>query len=298
MMKKNSRLAQAEHFAFDLETRKNLGQNFLADKSIIAQIVARSKVHFDQSGGTCIEIGPGSGALTRGLLDAGWKVIALEKDKRAVDGLMTTLGEEFRGRLSVVETDVLRFDAEPFIQQLSCRPLCIGNIPYYITSDILLWFLGRQKLFSAAILMVQKEVAERLASGPGQSQYGRLTVRTQLTCEVEQVLVAPARAFVPPPKVDSAVVALMPLENPLIAAGELDEFGKFTATLFSARRKMLRKTLLHAAQEMSGRKAGEINAAQIEASAENDWGIKLTQRPEELSPATILKIFRSLKESR
>jgi 16S rRNA (adenine1518-N6/adenine1519-N6)-dimethyltransferase len=246
----------------------------------------------------CIEIGPGSGALTRGLLEAGWNVCALEKDKRAVEGLTSTLGEEFKGRLKVVETDVLRFNAEQFSTEQSIVPLCIGNIPYYITSDILFWYLNRQKFFSAAILMVQKEVAQRLAAGPGQSQYGRLTVRTQLSCDVEQVLVAPAKAFVPPPKVDSAVVALTPLENPLLELDEQEDFGKFTATLFSARRKMLRKTLLHVAHEIRGRQPDANESAQLEARAETEWGIKLTQRPEELRPETLLKIFRALRESR
>lgn len=297
-MKQNKRLANSDHFAFDLETRKNLGQNFLADQSIIAQIVARASVCFEKSRGTCLEIGPGSGALTRKLLESGWSVYALEKDRRAVEGLTRTLGEEFKDKLTVIETDVLQFSAEKFQQEQSGLPLCIGNIPYYITSDILFWFLKQQQFFSAAILMVQKEVADRLASEAGHKQYGRLTVRTQLSCDVEQVLVAPARAFIPPPKVDSAVVALTPLENPLLGTDEQDDFGKFTASLFSARRKMLRKTLFHLATEMTGRQPDENFGAQLESRAEKEWGIKLTQRPEELSPETFLKIFRALRESR
>lgn len=297
-MKNNKRMAHGENFSFDLETKKNLGQNFLADQSIIAQIVARADQHRQISSGTCFEIGPGSGALTRKLLEAGWTVCALEKDKRAVEGLQQTLGQEFKERFSVIETDVLRFNAEHSPLAQSRTPLCIGNIPYYITSDILFWFLGQQKSFSAAILMVQKEVAERLASEPGDKDYGRLTVRTQLSCEVDQVLVAPARAFVPPPKVDSAVVELVPLKIPILNENEVEDFGKFTASLFSARRKMLRKTLLHVAHEMNGKAFQDDGASKLEELAEKHWDIKLTQRPEELAPKTFLNIFRTLKELR
>ncbi|MFZ9520928.1 MAG: 16S rRNA (adenine(1518)-N(6)/adenine(1519)-N(6))-dimethyltransferase RsmA [Silvanigrellaceae bacterium] len=297
-MKSSRRLARGDGFAFELETRKNLGQNFLADSSIIERIVARAETHAERSNRRCIEIGPGSGALTRRLLENGWKVYAVEKDERAVEGLKNSLGQEFAGNLDVTGTDVLRVDVSKFLlekQENSPTPLCIGNIPYYITSDILFWFLNQQKHFSAAIIMIQKEVAERLASAPGAKDYGRLTVRTQLQCEVDQVLVAPASAFVPPPKVDSAVVELKPLESPLLATEEADAFGKFTAALFSARRKMLRKTLLHIAHEMSGQAVEVEAAAQFEKLAMQELGISFNQRPEELPPHILLKLFRQLR---
>lgn len=294
-MKKNKRLASAEHFSFSLETKKNLGQNFLADQSILAQIVARAERHAEKSGRACIEIGPGSGALTRKLLEADWTVYAIEKDARAVAGLAQTLGQEFTGKFFVFEDDVLR---STLPQQLSAQgqtPLCIGNIPYYITSDILFWFLNQQKYFSAAILMVQKEVAERLAAKPSNKDYGRLTVRTQLSCQVEQVLVAPARAFVPPPKVDSAVVELLPHAQPFMSDSESESFGHFTASLFSARRKMLRKTLLHLAHELKGKEISNETATGLEQSAEKLWGVSFNQRPEELSPEVLLGLFRLIK---
>lgn len=295
MMKQNKRIARGDGFSFELETKKNLGQNFLADQSILAAIVARAERHADRSARACIEIGPGSGALTRKLLEAGWTVCAIEKDPRAVQGLRHSLGEEFKDRFSVLEADILRTDTDQFAHLKSNTPLCIGNIPYYITSDILFWFLVRQKNFSAALLMVQKEVCERLSSAPGDSSYGRLTVRAQLSCEVEQVLIAPAKAFVPPPKVDSAVVELVPLENPLLLETEIEIFGRFTATLFSARRKMLRKTLSHIANEMHGGKFNDDAAALLERKASEELGVQFTQRPEELSPQKLLSVFRMIK---
>lgn len=295
-MKQKKRMASGEGFAFELETRKNLGQNFLADQTILAQIVARAQQHAEKSHRSCLEIGPGSGALTRKLLEAGWNVVAVEKDRRAVAGLEQSLGQEFKDSFRVIEADVLRFDVRQFLQGQSSTPLCIGNIPYYITSDILFWFLNQQSHFSAAILMVQKEVAERLASGPGHKDYGRLTVRTQLSCSVEQFLLAPAKAFVPPPKVDSAVVEILPFAHPLISNEELEQFGRFTATLFSARRKMLRKTVLHIANEMRGRAVEDHAAAELERVAREKLGVNFNQRPEELSPATLLNLFRLIKE--
>lgn len=296
-MKRNKRLASAEHFAFALETRKNLGQNFLADQTILAQIVARASMHAEKSKKTCIEIGPGSGALTRKLLEAGWTVHALEKDARAVAGLAQTLGQEFAGKFSVIEADVLRSELPKQLAEQGLTPLCIGNIPYYITSDILFWFLNQQNNFSAAILMVQKEVADRLAANPGSKDYGRLTVRTQLSCHVDQVLIAPAKAFVPPPKVDSAVVELTPHEHSLLQAGESEHFGRFTASLFSARRKMLRKTILHLAHEINGHEITNEVALGYEQTAEKLWGVSFNQRPEELSPEVMLGLYRLIKGS-
>jgi len=297
-MKNSKRMARGESFSFELETKKNLGQNFLTDQTILAQIVSRAHLHADVSHKFCIEIGPGSGALTRKLLEAGWTVHAIEKDPRAVQGLRTSLGDEFPGKLTVTEADILRFDTMELFSKASSQALCIGNIPYYITSDILFWFLQREKKFSAGIFMVQKEVGDRLASKPGHKDYGRLTVRMQLACEVEQVLIAPAKAFVPPPKVDSAVVELVPHKISLLKNEETEKFEKFTAMLFSARRKMLRKTLQQASHELFGAGLSEERFLSFADSASEKLGVAFTQRPEELSPPQILELFRLLKAER
>ncbi|NBO38275.1 ribosomal RNA small subunit methyltransferase A [bacterium] len=296
-MKNSKRLARGETFSFELETKKNLGQNFLTDESILAQIVAQANQHAERSQRVCLEIGPGSGALTIQLLKAGWTVHAIEKDPRAVEGLRNSLGKEFPNTFTVTETDILRLDPKTLFSEAHGSPLCIGNIPYYITSEILFWFLAEEKNFCAAILMVQKEVAERLAASAGDRNYGRLTVRMQLACEVEQVLVAPARAFVPPPKVDSAVVELRPRSLVQINPTEIAGFEKFTAMLFSARRKMLRKTLQHFAHELKGAGISEQQFTNLEKQAEQQLAVVFTQRPEELSPEALLKLFRLLKES-
>ncbi|MEY4066570.1 MAG: hypothetical protein RIR26_2778 [Pseudomonadota bacterium] len=296
-MKNNKKLARGEHFAFELETNKRLGQNFLKDESILSQIVGHAEQFANKSQRQCIEIGPGSGALTRKLLAAGWHVHAIEKDARAVAGLRSSLALEYPSTFAVSEADILQTKALPMVPEASCMPLCIGNIPYYITSDILFWFLAQQKNLCAGVFMVQKEVAERLAAGPGHKDYGRLTVRMQLACTVEQVLVAPASAFVPPPKVDSAVVSLVPWGETPLRADELALFEKFTAFLFSARRKMLRKTLQQAKPSVFGQTFSENGFEEFAEKAQRQLSVSLTQRPEELPPPQILELFRLLREA-
>lgn len=297
-MKNNKKLARGEHFAFELETNKQLGQNFLKDESILSQIVGHAELFSEPSKRTCIEIGPGSGALTRKLLAAGWHVHAIEKDARAVVGLRNSLGLDYPTTFAVTEADILQTKSIPNFLDSSQTPLCIGNIPYYITSDILFWFLARKEIFCAGVFMVQKEVAERLAAGPGHKDYGRLTVRMQLACTVEQVLVAPASAFVPPPKVDSAVVSLVPLLETPLRADELPSFEKFTAFLFSARRKMLRKTLFQAKHAVLGSSFNENGFEAFAEKVQRQLPVTLSQRPEELPPLHILELFRLLKEAR
>lgn len=294
---KNSRLARGETFSFELETRKNLGQNFLTDETVIRDIEMRASSWSQNSQKVCLEIGPGSGALTRQLLSNGWTVYAIEKDARAVAGLNASLARDFPETLKVIEGDILNLSPQSLTPHIGTHPLCIGNIPYYITSDILLWFLNHQKHFCAGIFMVQKEVAERLASEPGNKSYGRLTVRTQLSCQVVQFLHVPARAFAPPPKVDSAVVELSPQLDARLHPDELVQFEKFTALLFSARRKMLRKTIIQSMHQIFALPATGVNEDCITNKADA-LGIRLSQRPEELSPTQILQLFRSLKEER
>lgn len=295
-MKKNTKLASGSTFSFELETRKTLGQNFITDESVIHNIVARASRWRQPDQMVCLEIGPGSGALTRALLANGWNVFAIEKDSRAVEGLQASLAKEFEGQLKVIEGDILEQNPESLFSAFDKPALCIGNIPYYITSDIMLWFLKNQGLFSAGIFMIQKEVADRIAAKPRCKSYGRLTVRMQLSCQVEQFLYVPARAFLPPPKVDSAVIELSPLADSSLQAEEISQFEKFTSILFSARRKILRKTITHSVQQIFKSTNTNINEETISQKAAA-VGVQLTQRPEELSPAQILGLFRVLREA-
>jgi 16S rRNA (adenine1518-N6/adenine1519-N6)-dimethyltransferase len=191
------------------------------------------------------------------------------------------VAEKHPAQLVVRNEDILKFKPNPDGQ------LCVGNIPYYITSDIVLWFIEHIECFSGAILMVQDEVASRLASKPRSKEYGRISVRVQLQCDVQKALFVPAKMFSPPPKVDSAVIVLRKKPNPFKDADEVKRFEKFTAVLFSARRKMLRRVLADRINETNSEQLWKtLNAAQVMPET----------RPDALSPEQILSLFRALAE--
>ncbi|MCA2961090.1 MAG: ribosomal RNA small subunit methyltransferase A [Silvanigrellales bacterium] len=278
------RVAQGEGFAFALETKKHLGQHFLKDAGVIDRIAQEAQASLPVGAArTGVEIGPVSGALTKVLLAEGWRVTAIEKDERAADGLSEHLAKEHPETLRVVKEDILRWEPPTEL----APGLCCGNLPYYITSDILFWFLTHAQRFTSALFMIQDEVASRLNARPGTKDFGRLSVRLQLSCEVEKVLFVPASAFVPPPKVNSAVVRLTPKPSPFTDAADERRFGEFTALLFSARRKMMRRVL---ASDLDALASPEAVATFWQKAAE--FGVKEDTRPDAVSAEGILGLYR------
>ena len=227
---------------FALDAKKSLGQNFLNNEGIIQKIVnAASAVYPNEEHLVCHEVGPGPGTLTKLLLKANWKVLALDLDPRAVQGLQSTLAEEYSESFSIIEQDVLKW--EPQDNYPAGTRLCIGNLPYYITSDILLWFIAQRAHYCAGLFMVQNEVADRIVSLPSTKSYGRLSVLLQLCFEVKKLFMVKRNHFTPAPKVDSAIIQLVPKEFPFSSNEQFILFQNFTAALFSARRKMVFKTI-------------------------------------------------------
>jgi 16S rRNA (adenine1518-N6/adenine1519-N6)-dimethyltransferase len=186
-----------------------------------------------------LEVGPGPGGLTRALLAAGaGRVIAIERDPRCIAAL-AELAVAAPGRLEVIEADALRVD----VAQLGAdRLVAVANLPYNIATPLLLRWLDRVERFDALALMFQREVAERLAAGPGAPAYGRLSVLVQWLCEVRIALHLPGRAFVPPPQVSSSLVLLTPRPRPL-APADKPALERVLAAAFGQRRKMLRVSL-------------------------------------------------------
>ncbi|WP_420348699.1 16S rRNA (adenine(1518)-N(6)/adenine(1519)-N(6))-dimethyltransferase RsmA [Pelagibius sp.] len=223
-----------------LGARKALGQHFLLDLNLTGRI-ARAAPQIDI--GTVIEVGPGPGGLTRALLSEGaGHVVAVEKDRRCLEAL-GELAELYPGRLEVVEGDALALP----LQDLGAAPRqIVSNLPYNISTALLVGWLkalaGNPATFSALTLMFQKEVAQRLTAEPRSRHYGRLTVVTQWLCEVRALFDIPPRAFTPPPKVTSTVVAFRPRSAPL-APARLGSLERVTAAAFGQRRKMLRQSL-------------------------------------------------------
>jgi 16S rRNA (adenine1518-N6/adenine1519-N6)-dimethyltransferase len=214
---------------------KRLGQHFLLDLNICRKIVRLAEV---QSDDTVIEIGPGPGGLTRALLEAGANVVAIEKDPR-FRPLLDEIAAASGGRLTIVEADALKLDETP----LTGGPAAVvANLPYNVGTPLLVKWLTGAFRPTRMTLMFQKEVAQRIVAQSGEEHFGRLAVLSQALCEARLVMDLPARAFTPPPKVDSAVVRLEPLARPpgapLIAA-----LQSVARAAFGQRRKMLRSSL-------------------------------------------------------
>jgi 16S rRNA (adenine1518-N6/adenine1519-N6)-dimethyltransferase len=209
-----------------------------------------------------VEIGPGPGGLTRALLEtAAARVVAIERDPRCIAAL-AELAALHPGRLTVVEGDALAIDATD-AGSADGRPRAIvANLPYNIATPLLLGWLRRIDRFASLTLMFQKEVAERLAALPGSRAYGRLSVIAQWLCEVRSLFDIPPQAFVPPPKVTSTVLRLIPRAAPL-APAEFPVMERVTQAAFGQRRKMLKGAL----RSLTADPVGLLAAAGIDPTA-------------------------------
>ena len=258
-----------------LDARKRFGQHFLFDLNLTRRI-ARSAAPLDR--GTTIEVGPGPGGLTRALLlEGATRVVAIEIDPRAIavlEDLRAVAGE----RLDIVAADALEID--PATLGPAPRRI-VANLPYNVSTALLVNWLHRADALEDMVLMFQKEVVDRLAAAPRSKDYGRLSVLTQHVCTVQRLFDIPAAAFVPPPKVVSSVVRLRPrpAAERLV---ELRPLERVTAAAFGQRRKMLRSSLASA-------------FAEPQAVLER-LGLAPTARAEELAVADFVRLAGALDE--
>ena len=222
--------------------RRRFGQNFLHDPGTIGRILAAVA---PAPGQHLVEIGPGRGALTGGLLEAAGALHVIELDRDLVGPLAERLGG--LGRLQVHQADALRFDLcallPPAAAAAGERLRMVGNLPYNISTPLLFRFLAQADCIADMHLMLQKEVVERMAAEPGTKVYGRLSVMVQTHCTVERVLTVGPGAFTPAPKVSSAVVRLVPLRPPPVAIADPDLHARLVAAAFAQRRKRLSNSL-------------------------------------------------------
>ncbi|HVE00814.1 MAG TPA: 16S rRNA (adenine(1518)-N(6)/adenine(1519)-N(6))-dimethyltransferase RsmA [Sphingomicrobium sp.] len=219
-----------------LSASKALGQNFILDRQLLARIAA---VAGPLEGQTIYEVGPGPGGLTRALLDGGAKVVAVERDRRCIPAL-AELEACYPSRLAVIQADALAVD-ERAVAGDDAR--VVANLPYNVGTALLLKWLGGPwpPWWQSLTLMFQKEVAERIVARPGTEAYGRLSVATQWRSEPRIAMTVNRSAFVPPPKVTSAVVHIAPREAPEGVDPKIME--RLTEAAFGQRRKMLRSSL-------------------------------------------------------
>ena len=259
--------------AHGLDARKRLGQHFLLDLNLTRRI-ARAAAPLAE--GTVIEVGPGPGGLTRALLLEGAShVVAIEVDARAVAAL-EELVRAAAGRLQVVQADALR----AVLAELGPSPRrIVANLPYNVSTALLVRWLQQADQVTDMVLMFQKEVVDRLVALPRSKDYGRLTVAAQWRCRVKRLFDIPPRAFTPPPRVTSTLVELRPLAAPEPPA-DPERFEQVTAAAFGQRRKMLR----HALRRLGG------DPEQLLAAA----GIEGTRRAEELSVAEFAALANAL----
>ncbi len=265
--------------AHGLSARKSLGQNFLLDLNLTAKI-ARAAGDLTQC--DVLEIGPGPGGLTRGLLAAGARrVLAVEKDARCLPAL-AEIAAAYPGRLEVLEGDALRIDP---LAHLAPPVRVAANLPYNVGTELLVRWLTPPDwppFWDSLTLMFQKEVAQRIVAQPGSKSYGRLAVLAQWRCDVRIVMDLPPEAFTPPPKVRSAVVHLAALKQPRFAA-DAGVLQRVTAAAFGQRRKMLRAALKGLAPDIQA----------VLRSA----GIEPTSRAEDVPLSGFCALARALEEA-
>lgn len=247
--------------------RKRFGQNFLQNGSIINDILQAIN---PQAADNLLEIGPGLGALTLPLLKRVEHLTAVEIDR----DLQKYLSEHpaTQGKLSLIPADALTIDYSQFGPHLRV----IGNLPYNISTPLLIRLLDYSASIADMHFMLQKEVVERMAASPGCKDYGRLSVIIQYYCEVEHLFNVPPEAFEPAPKVDSAIVRLSPYQNSPYDAVDKEALERIVASSFAMRRKTLNNNL-----------KGIISAAQLQ-----DLGIDSSKRPEQISVAEYVQLAK------
>lgn len=260
-----------------LQANKALGQNFIFDRQLLARIAA---IPGPLDGATVYEVGPGPGGLTGALIDAGATVVAVERDRRCLPAL-AELAKTCPGRLRVIQGDAMEIDERA---EAGDGAYVVANLPYNVGTALLLRWLGGQAWppwWRSLTLMFQREVAERIVAAPNSEHYGRLSVAAQWRCQARMAMAVHRSAFVPPPKVASAVVHIVPAEMP--DGVSLAGLEQLTAAAFGQRRKMLRQSLKGL--------AGAIAALQR-------LGIDPERRAETLGVGDYVAIARQLSSSR
>lgn len=251
--------------------KHSLGQNFIEDEALLEQLAELSLVGAQDN---VLEIGPGFGALTRPLSARAARVLSLEIDETLLPILRVTLEKYPNAR--VVQGDVMRTDLAALVRAElgDGAPLRVAaNLPYYITTDVLLKLLRELPQALSYAVMVQKEVGDKLLSGPGDEGYGPLPILCQYACEVHRALDVPAACFTPPPKVDSSFMVLERRQTPLFAPQDEALFLRLVRTAFAMRRKTLLNNLT------AGLSLSREQAAQVIDEA----GLRAGTRAEELS---------------
>ena len=265
---------------FGIRTQKKLGQHFLVEESVVRRIAESLQLRPDMP---VLEIGPGIGTLTQFLAMTGACVTAVELDRRCIEIMGTTL--KAYNNIRIVQGDVLNLD---FAELMGAGPFQIaGNLPYYITTPIVMKILEGQVPAEKMVFMVQKEVADRMVSAPGSKEYGALSVAVQYHTEAVKLFEVPSAAFMPPPAVDSAVILCTKRAQPPVDVPSAKLFFRVVRAAFGQRRKTLANAL----------QGGGFSREEVTAMLQ-ETGIKGERRGETLSLDEFAALSRSYARNR
>ena len=265
---------------FGIRTQKKLGQHFLVDESVVRRIAESLELKADMP---VLEIGPGIGTLTQFLAMTGARVTAVELDRRCIEIMGTTL--KAYNNIRIVQGDVLSLD---FAELMGTGPFQIaGNLPYYITTPIVMKILEGQVPAEKMVFMVQKEVADRMVSAPGSKEYGALSVAVQYHTKAVKLFEVPSAAFMPPPAVDSAVILCTKRAQPPVDVPSEKLFFRVVRAAFGQRRKTLANSL----------QGGGFSKEEVTAMLQ-ETGIKGERRGETLSLDEFAALSRSYARNR
>lgn len=223
---------------YNIRPNKKMGQHFLDDEIAISKIIEAANLSKEDR---VLEIGPGLGILTIPLCQRAKKVVAVEKDRRFIS-ILKDLTSGFKN-ICILEDDVLKLDLDKIKEYLGDKYKVVANLPYYITSPIIMKLIQNRENLVSAVIMVQKEVAKRLVALPSTKDYGILTIAVSLYADVEYICDVLQDSFIPPPKVDSAVVKIIPKKVPRVKLDNEKLFFQVVEAAFGERRKTLRNSL-------------------------------------------------------
>lgn len=265
--------------------KKRLGQHFLHDENYLRKIVAASGLSADEA---CLEIGAGDGRLTRRLAERARRVTAVEIDKKLVPILRGNVPDN----VTVIAGDFLDLDLDPLLDEFPGKWRVVANLPYQITSPVIFRLLERARRFEGIFLLIQREVARRVASPPGSKEYGTISALCQIAAECGVAFRVPPGVFSPPPEVESALLTMIPRKKPLYDAGDLEVFRALVRGAFEHRRKTCYNSLLIAFDRgqcagllRRGEAPGEFLKSALEKS-----GILPEQRPETITIEQFAKL--------
>ncbi len=268
---------------YDIRPKKKLGQNFLVDNNIIAKIVNST----DIANRVVVEIGPGLGSLTKALAQKAGRVIAVELDSRFLPPLKEVFS--LQENVEIIHADALKLDYDQIMQErgLSESYVVVANLPYYITTPMIMHLLENKFNIDELVIMTQKEVANRMRAKPGTKDYGSLTLAVQYYADVSLVAKVPPTVFLPKPEVDSAVIKLKRHLKPVFEVNDEELLFKVIKAGFAKRRKTLLNALTSADLNISKAELMEICRAS---------GINEQSRMEQLSLQEIIRLANYFKE--